>query len=119
VSEDVRGRSRFDMHGSLRLRRPFATLQARLSVFPGSIDLDCDWGKRCTARSRTTPEVTKVRAQVRFTEIGLWEFCETYREDTIVGAVLRLLAWTHPLIPLGESKRSEVQVKRTRSKEAI
>jgi len=35
------------------------------------------------------------------------QFYETYKDDTIVAALLRQLPWTHHLIILGQSKRRE------------
>jgi len=35
------------------------------------------------------------------------QFYETYRDDSIVAALLRQLLWTHHLIILGQSKRPE------------
>ena len=35
------------------------------------------------------------------------KFYETYRDDSIVAALLRQLPWTHHLIILGQSKRPE------------
>lgn len=68
-----------------------------------------EWGEGVVPQlaAYIAPSHPGVRGFTRANLFRMRKFYETYRDDSIVAALLRQLPWTHHLIILGQSKHPE------------